>query len=233
MKILITAGGTEEPIDGVRRICNISTGRTGAVLARHFIAEGAELMVLHAERADFSGIVCRKESFLSFSDLDNALQRHLSGERWDAIVHLAAVGDYSIASIELDGGVRASGDQGKISSGHELVLRLRPNPKLIDTLRSRSRNPGIIIVAFKLTNEADPGLRNRAVEELMARAQPDFIVHNDLSEIGPGYHRARIFDVEGRIDRSENKFALARTLWIRIKEKSKNEKASGEPGNNP
>ena len=36
MRILVTAGGTEEPVDGVRRLTNLSTGTTGGVLARHF-----------------------------------------------------------------------------------------------------------------------------------------------------------------------------------------------------
>ena len=64
----------------------------------------------------------------------------------------------------------------------ERLLRLRPNPKLIDTLRERSRRRDIQIVAFKLTDHATPAAAQAEVRELLARAAPDFVVHNDLAE---------------------------------------------------
>ena len=105
MKILVTAGGTEEPVDGVRRLTNSSTGATGGALARHFAEGGAEVLLLHAERAPLSGIPVERETFVTFADLEAALRRILSEDRWDAVVHAAAVSDYSVASVEVDGRV--------------------------------------------------------------------------------------------------------------------------------
>ena len=51
MRVLVTAGGTEEPIDGVRRLAKLSTGATGATIAAHFAERGAEVLLLHGERA--------------------------------------------------------------------------------------------------------------------------------------------------------------------------------------
>ena len=51
MKILITGGGSEEPIDNVRAVCNFSTGRTSAFLADFFAGAGHEVTEIVSERA--------------------------------------------------------------------------------------------------------------------------------------------------------------------------------------
>ena len=131
MKILLTAGGTEEPVDGVRRLTNTSTGATGGVLARHFADHGAEVLLLHAERAPLADLDLERDTFVTFADLEAALRRHLGGHNWDAVVHLAAVSDYSVASLEVDGRPVAHGDRGgKIGSGREVVIRLIASSKI-------------------------------------------------------------------------------------------------------
>ncbi len=219
MKILVTAGGTEEPIDAVRRLTNTSTGATGTVLAQAFAAHGAEVLLLHAERARVDETPCRRETFVTFGDLEQSLKNHLGNEDFDAVVHLAAVGDYALHSIEVDGILVFPGSPGKIGSGHRLTLHLRPTPKLIDRLRGWSRNSEIVVVAFKLTDEPDDTLRRAAVDRLLDRARPDLVVHNDLSGIGPDGHEARIFDSDGEIAHIATKDQLARELWNLISER--------------
>jgi phosphopantothenoylcysteine decarboxylase / phosphopantothenate---cysteine ligase len=58
---------------------------------------------------------------------------------------------------------------------------LKSNPKLVDTLRTRSANPRLIVVAFKLTQGAGADEARRAVHALFQHAGADFVVHNDLS----------------------------------------------------
>ncbi len=65
----MTAGGTEEPIDSVRRLTNTSTGATGAVLARTFVEKGADVLLLHAQRASIGEMPVRCETFVTFADL--------------------------------------------------------------------------------------------------------------------------------------------------------------------
>jgi phosphopantothenoylcysteine decarboxylase/phosphopantothenate--cysteine ligase len=211
MRVLVTAGGTSEPVDGVRRLTNTSTGRTGAIIAREFIDAGAEVLLLHAAGSSLPGVTVHTETFVSFEDLEKALKRHLSGTQWDAVIHLAAVSDYSVASVEIDG--EPANGVGKISSGREVVIRLRPNPKLIDGLARWSRNPDVRVVGFKLTNEPDPVSCLDQVSALLDRGAADFVVHNDLSEINGDRHLATIHDRRGVVARTETKEQLARELW--------------------
>jgi phosphopantothenoylcysteine decarboxylase/phosphopantothenate--cysteine ligase len=213
MRVLVTAGGTEEPVDGVRRLTNTSTGATGSAIARYFHGQGAEVLLLHSERATVVAGEIECDTFVTFADLQTALRRHLSKSDWDAVIHLAAVSDYSVASLEVDGHEVPHGDHGKIGSGVEVVIRLEPNPKLIDSLRDWSRNPKIRVVGFKLTNEPDPVLREERVRALLGRGTTDLVVHNDLSEITSDRHAAQIWNPLGPLARTETKEELADVLF--------------------
>lgn len=213
MRVLITAGGTEEPVDAVRRLTNTSTGRTGGVLARHFAGRGAEVLLLHAERAAVVTPDIEQESFVTFDDLEAALRRLLAARRFDAVVHLAAVSDYGVAAVEVDGCSWNSRSRGKIGSGRDLVIRLRPNPKLIDSLREWSCNPEVTVVGFKLTDEPEPVAREAQVRELLARSAADLVVHNDVSEIDGERHRAVIWNAEGPLAAVDDTERLAAALY--------------------
>lgn len=212
MKVLITAGGTEEPLDGVRRLANTSTGSTGLELARTFAACGAEVFLLHAERVDTGALAMERESFQTFDDLAAALRRLLGEQHFDAVVHLAAVSDYRLDSIEVDGQPLPAQGRGKIGSGHELLLRLSPNPKLIDRLRQWSLNPGLRVVGFKLTDDPDPATREQRVNALLERGCADLVVHNDIREIDEKQHFAAIYSRRGLIEKTPNKNELAAAL---------------------
>jgi phosphopantothenoylcysteine synthetase/decarboxylase len=124
------------------------------------------------------------------------LNEELGSNHYDAVIHAAAVGDYSLESIESQGKILANG-KGKLeSTGDTLTICLKKNPKLVDGLRAISKNPKIQIVAFKLTNTSDPTERQDAIASLAKHARPDFIVHNDLSEITERQHITRIFSVD-------------------------------------
>ncbi len=69
----------------------------------------------------------------------------------------------------------------KLDSGIAPTLRLRRTPKLLDSLRARSRHAGVRFVAFKLTQAADDAAVRTAVAGLFASASADFVVHNDLA----------------------------------------------------
>lgn len=212
MRVLVTAGGTAEPVDGVRRLTNASTGTTGAVIARELAGGGAEVLLLHAEGASPCGVPVELETFVTVADLARALERILGEREWDAVIHLAAVGDYAVAAVEVDGRPLDTAGTGKIGSGHDLVIRLRPTPKLIDQLKSWSKNPHIVVVGFKLTNDSDPGVRALQVRALLDRGVADLVVHNDLGEISVDRHVAAIHDREGILVRTETRQQLAREL---------------------
>jgi phosphopantothenoylcysteine synthetase/decarboxylase len=212
LKVLITAGGTEEPIDGVRRLTNLSTGATGAVLARRLAARGAEVVLLRAARAVTGDGEFQREAFATFDELEASLRRLLGEHDFDVVVHAAAVGDYRVAAIEVDGVPWEDGARGKIGSGHEVTLHLRPNPKLIDSLKAWSRNANLTVVGFKLTDDPEPEHRLAQVRALLGRDAVDLVVHNDLAGIADGRHLAEIFDRSGRLASVTTKDELADAL---------------------
>lgn len=182
LRVLITSGGTAEPIDGVRVLTNTSTGSTGALLAGHFVRCGHDVTLLRARGAAQPGTACREETFFTFADLDAALTRLLREERFDAVIHAAAVSDYGVELIEPDGRVRAAG-AGKLETASPPMLRLKPHPKLLDALRARATAP-LRVVAFKLTCGAASAEAAAAVRALFDRAGVDAVAHNDSNSRG-------------------------------------------------
>jgi phosphopantothenoylcysteine decarboxylase/phosphopantothenate--cysteine ligase len=186
-RILITAGGTREPIDSVRYIGNMSTGGTAASLCDALTRAGHKLTWLGAESAQRPGLPCEQHTYVSFTDLRDGLQQQLSSQAFDVVIHAAAVSDYSVARIEQGDEVIAAGNT-KLSSDGEISLRLKPNPKLLDQLRSWSKNKQIWIAGFKLTDSSNPEQRKGAILKLFQRAEVDAVVHNDLQQIQQGSH---------------------------------------------
>lgn len=183
-KILITAGGTQEPIDSVRKITNTSTGSTGVRLAEGFAELGCDVILLKAESAPQPQAPMKTFQFKHFADLNEHLETQLGIEDFDAVIHLAAVSDYSVASIETEGRAHPPSEVSKLSSSpEEIVVRLKKNFKIVDRLKKYSRHKGIQVVAFKLTSHASAEEKAQAVHKLMTSAQADYVVHNDLTDI--------------------------------------------------
>ena len=199
LRVLVTSGGTAEPIDAVRVLTNTSTGRTGAGIAAHFASSGHEVVLLRARGTAPAGGACREESFFTFAELDAALGRLLAAEDFDVIIHAAAVSDFGIDEVAVDGvGHRVAG--AKLDSGTVPVLRLKKLPKLVEQLRLRSRNRAVRIVAFKLTQAATKLTTAAAVTDLLKRAAADWVVHNDLAaRVSPDVFPADIYEPGGRL----------------------------------
>ncbi|MEO6873725.1 MAG: bifunctional phosphopantothenoylcysteine decarboxylase/phosphopantothenate--cysteine ligase CoaBC [Opitutaceae bacterium] len=179
LRVLVTSGPTAEPVDGVRVLTNVSTGRTGAGIATYFARCGHRVTLLRARGAAAASASVQDEYFGSITELDEALTRNLATGEFDAVIHAAAVSDFAIEAIEVNGARRAP-NGGKLDSDHASVLHLRRTPKLVDGLRERSRNPDLQIVAFKLTTGANASEAESAVQTLLARSGADWVVHNDL-----------------------------------------------------
>lgn len=207
MRVLITGGGCEEPIDGVRYLANFSTGKTAAFLADSFAASHHEVTALMAVRAARPSAPVRLLGFRSFNDLSDTLQGLLEREDFDLVIHAAAVSDFSPESIVVDGVSSAAGPAGKIESGRGsgATITLRENPKLIDSLKAWSRNERCSIVGFKLTNGAGGLEREEAVRALLKRSRADLVVSNDLLELSGDAHPFACYALSG-----DGSLALAR-----------------------
>lgn len=204
-RIIVTAGGTQEPVDAVRVLGNVSTGNTGAALARRLAAHGYPVTLLLASNsaADVDGVeqVIR---FGDYAELAQAMRGALADPQCRALVHAAAVSDYSVA--DADSTRKHSSDAG------EWLLRLRRNPKLIDGVREQAANPDLLLIAFKLTAHADASAAEQAVQRLFARSRADYVVHNDAAQIRAGAHRFRVHAANGERRDCDDVDALARHL---------------------
>ena len=211
-RILITAGGTREPIDSVRFIGNISSGGTGAALADSLLSRGHEVIYLAAQAATMPVNTCERHQFSSFSDLQEALQRLLSSRHFDAVIHAAAVSDFSVSRINsksLNSGLPGTG---KLSSAGTLAIELTPNPKLLQQLKRFSVNKGIRVIGFKLTSTDDLSLRQAAVAQLLSNDAVDAVVHNEMSEIVSGRHIFDVYPGNGEVYSCTSPQALAGRL---------------------
>lgn len=187
MKILVTSGATQEPIDGVRFITNFSSGRTAATLAE-LLAARHSVTFIHGRTSMLPKAPTHNLKYQAFQDLDRILRSVLKENVFDLIVHAAAISDYSVSHIELNGKPCQPGEIPKIDSGEELTIRTRRNFKIINRLKDYAlSNPGAahppILVGFKLTNTPDRDRQRQEVDRLAAQTPIDLIVHNDLHEM--------------------------------------------------
>lgn len=212
LRILVTSGGTAEPLDAVRVLTNMSTGRTGAVLAGHFYQAGHDVTLLRAASSIEAAPPIRQVIFGSFSDLEAELSGLLAAEDFDAVVHAAAVGDFGVESVTADGA--GIGRGGKISSEGRLTVLLHPQAKLIDQLRFRGRNPRLLVVGFKLTAGSDEAESTSQVRAIFERGVADLVVHNDLGWRTRDADRfpAEIHQADGPVIRCETRGQLAGEL---------------------
>jgi len=191
-RVLITAGATREPIDGIRFVSNVSTGRTGATLADRLAAKGWQVTFVHGQGSAVPQATTERLPYGSFADLDATLQRELSSRRYDAVIHSAAVSDYSVDSVN---GGSADG-QVKIKSDAPLELRFRANHKILPRLKGYSLNPDIQIVGFKLTLNQDEHATETIARGMLGPAV-DAVVANDWSRISGTAHPGQLVSTSG------------------------------------
>lgn len=196
-RVLVTSGGMEEPIDPVRSITNTSTGRTGSTIAEVLLGLGHSVEFLsniHSRQPRVQELGAESRygvsHFRTFHDFEEALEEKLRSTEFDAIIHAAAVSDYSVV-----GGPAAVKDD----SSEERIIRLKKNPKLIDHVREWSKNKAIKVIAFKLTATNDLSERAARLAKLVDKSKPDFVVSNDLGEM-PSW---RLFATRGTVPQSQ------------------------------
>jgi phosphopantothenate-cysteine ligase/phosphopantothenoylcysteine decarboxylase/phosphopantothenate--cysteine ligase len=186
LRVLVTAGSTQVPIDRVRAITNVFTGRTGTQVAAAIAAlPGTEVRLLTSApyRAQEWGLPpsVKVSGYTTFDELRDLMQASIAQERWPgAIVHSAAVSDYLVEGVA-DASGRALGAGGKIASEHErLVITLVKAPKLVDLIRQPWGFNGTLI-KFKLTVGRSDAELEAIARASMRHSGADAIVANDLA----------------------------------------------------
>ena len=234
-KIVITAGGTSEKIDNVRKITNSSSGKLGMTIANHLLNQSEDLIIYY---------VCSKNSFRPTDervkvieidgtiDLKNRIETLLLNEKIDYFIHSMAVSDYmtdyvttierikqsvknndnldeAFSNIEIING-------SKISSYEDnLVIVLKPTPKIISIIKDLS--PSTYLVGFKLLDGVSKEELIEVAKKLRDKNKCDLVVANDLSTIRNGEHIAYIINKDNEIEESHGKDDIAKKLVRRMR----------------
>ena len=170
-KVLVTAGGTREPLDAVRFLGNRSSGRMGVALAEEARSRGADVTLLAANLAVPAPAGLTVVETPTAADLE---REALARSDADVIVMAAAVADYrSPAPI--------AGKRPK--DGEPWTIELSPTTDVLAALGA-ARRPGQVLVGFA-ADGAEPGLE-RARTKLTAKGA-DLIVFNDVSRADIGF----------------------------------------------
>jgi phosphopantothenoylcysteine decarboxylase / phosphopantothenate---cysteine ligase len=169
MRVLVTAGGTREPIDGVRFLGNRSSGRMGIALAAAAQRRGAEVTLLAANVSLPEPAGVRRIDVESTEQLAKAVGAEFPTQ--DVLLMAAAPADFRPSEVT----------QGKLTRDSSLDLRLEPTEDILASLTATRRDDQTI-VAFAAEAGEDV---DRAREKLI-RKDADLIVLNDISnpEIG-------------------------------------------------
>jgi phosphopantothenoylcysteine decarboxylase / phosphopantothenate---cysteine ligase len=202
LRVLVTAGGTREPIDPVRFVGNRSSGKQGHALAAEAAARGAKVMLVTTVDLPVPphSDVIRVETA---AEMEEAV--HAAGPSADVVVMAAAVADFRPAQV--------AGRKLKKQAGVPEIT-LEPTPDILAGLAARKR-PGQTIVGFAAETDE---VRKNAAAKLAAKGI-DLIVANDVTAPGAGFehdtNQVVIMDADGteREVPLADKRAIARAVF--------------------
>jgi phosphopantothenoylcysteine decarboxylase/phosphopantothenate--cysteine ligase len=171
-RVLVTAGGTREPIDAARFIGNFSSGKQGVAFARAAKLLGADVELIAANIDDSltSGLTAINVS--SALELSQALEAKFGN--YDILVMAAAVADYK--PIE-----STSKKLKRSELGEELNLSLVANPDILAATVKRLKSSASKTVIIGFAAEASDDLESLAKIKLAAKGC-DYLIANDISE---------------------------------------------------
>ena len=220
LRVLVTAGGTREPIDPVRFVGNRSSGRMGLALAARAAARGADTTLIAANVALDTPSGVRRVDVETAAQLDGAVR-----ERFPAahiLLMAAAVADFRPSDPEESKLVR--------DGGGDLDLRLEPTADIVAGVAA-TRAPGQTIVGFAAEHGGDPVGRARAKLE---RKGLDAVVVNDVSrsEIGFESERNEVTIVEADAT-TEVPIASKQDVADAILDRVEALRSAGSPSYNP
>ncbi len=167
-RVLITAGGTREPLDPVRFIGNRSSGKQGVALAHAALARGAEVTLIAANLETAVPTNLQVLPVSTTRELADAVE--IAAPAADIVIMAAAVADYRPESV-------AESKIKKETSGDVLDLRLVKNPDVLASVVA-SRRAGQVIVGFAAETEPDDAALLKLAREKVVRKGANLLVVN-------------------------------------------------------
>ncbi|TFD62878.1 bifunctional phosphopantothenoylcysteine decarboxylase/phosphopantothenate--cysteine ligase CoaBC [Cryobacterium suzukii] len=179
-RVLISAGGTREPLDPVRFLGNRSSGKQGVALAQAALARGAHVTLVAAN------LEVPVPTSITTVMVSSALEMHeamaLAAESAEVIIMAAAVADYRPKTVQL-------GKIKKEDVGNTLTLELVKNPDILASL-SAARRRGQLIIGFAAETETDADRLLTLGRAKISRKGCDYLVINRVGQ-GAGFGTER------------------------------------------
>lgn len=172
VRVVVSAGGTREPLDPVRFVGNRSSGRQGVALAAEAARRGADvtLVAANTDPGLTEGLTVRIVRVGSAQELATAM--HAAAPDADVLVMTAAVADYRPAEV-LESKLK------KEQQGDRMTLELVKNPDVLAELVA-ARRVGQVIVGFAAETEPDREARLELGRAKIARKPADLLVVNHV-----------------------------------------------------
>jgi phosphopantothenoylcysteine decarboxylase / phosphopantothenate---cysteine ligase len=170
-RVVVSAGGTREPLDAVRFLGNRSSGRMGVALAEEARRRGAEVTLLAANLAVAPPAGVEVVETATAREMLDAARDHAAA---DLVLMAAAVADYRPAEP-------FEGKRAKDAAGWTVVLE--PTADIVRELAA-ARHDGQVIVAFG-AEHGEEGLERK--RRMLADKRVDLVVYNDVSRDGIGF----------------------------------------------
>lgn len=172
--VLVTAGGTREPIDPVRFLGNRSSGRMGHALAMAAQRRGARVLLVSASADLPAPPHCEVLRIQTASEMQTAVLDHL--QQATIVIKAAAVADFRVSTVAST----------KLQRESPLTLLLEPTEDIVRSVVEH-RRADTLVVAFA----AEMGRNVARAREKLLRKGADAIVLNDISQPGLGFESER------------------------------------------
>ena len=208
-KILISLGGTYEPIDSVRGITNKSSGKMGLALAREAYIRGADLTLVVANVS------------VEIPSVFNVIHVETSSEMNEAILDLIPDFDIFISAAAVSDFEFRKKSDNKIDSSSSLFLNLKPTTKIIRQIKKI--NSDIFLVGFKAEFNISKSEMIECARKQIENAGTDLVIANDISKdkchFGSDNNEVLIVDDAVKTIPLASKREIAKTIFDIISEK--------------
>ncbi len=166
--LLVTAGGTQEPIDPVRFITNRSSGKMGVAIAEKALRRGANVILVAGKISVPVPDGITRVNVGTTAEMHEAVMNNLN--KADIVIKAAAPSDYAVenySAVKIKGG--------------ELTLKLKKNPDIAAEVGKAKGDKKLVIFSAE-TNDCEQNAR-----EKLKKKNADMAVLNDITEAGAGF----------------------------------------------
>ena len=167
-RILMTAGPTIEYIDPVRVITNLSSGKTGVLLASELVSAGAKVTLVYgpgiAKPPNGPKVIPIRTTKEMFDTVKKEMKK-----KFDIVILAAAASDYTVKNFS----------HSKIkSSKKRLMIKLEQAPKIINQIKKWQKN--VFLVGFKAETNLTKKKLEQVARKKMRESKADLIIANDI-----------------------------------------------------